>query len=416
MNINTFSIQGIYHAAFHQRTYKTDGFGTLISLPGNPRSTTGSGVYWFSDVPNGEYVIRPLDSSTIFSPPQYKITLTNTDPESMRYDFDDLYLHFLGALNFLRNQMSSKGLLDSFVEDGKNWSFTYDNALAAMAFISAGDLTTVETILDALSDIGPESEGGFLHRYTPSGGPSEGVLVVGHNAYVLQAMNLYFLKTGDPKFNLLAQGIADYLLSQQDTNGGLFLRDGDTAKSTENNLAAYTAIHNLGVLQEIPFFRTKANEIQNFLITEIWDGKRFLKGEKNFLIATDVQALGALILGALDWKFQNGVFWVEFFTVTTQMQITGFDLNIDRDTVWTEGSLQASLAFALSRSKDYARYKKYKSEVEKLIQNTGGLWESSNTGTSGEGYDFNPWTAVAPTAWYILVYNQDNVLEPLDLP
>lgn len=66
------------------------------------------------------------------------------------------------ALNFLRGQISSFGLIDSYVEDNAPHSYTYDNALAAMAFISAKDFISAKKILDAFLTIGPNPEGGFV--------------------------------------------------------------------------------------------------------------------------------------------------------------------------------------------------------------------------------------------------------------
>jgi len=45
------------------------------------------------------------------------------------------------ALGFLRAQAGPVGLVDSFVEDNADYAYTYDNALAAMAFISRSSLT-----------------------------------------------------------------------------------------------------------------------------------------------------------------------------------------------------------------------------------------------------------------------------------
>ena len=168
------------------------------------------------------------------------------------------------SLAFLRGQMSSFGLIDSFVEDQADYSYTYDNSLAAMAFLSSGDILSAGDILDAYLALGPEPAGGFLHRYATDGSSAAGLLRLGHNAYLLQAMNLYFLKTGNTKYNILAQTIADYILSLQDADGGLTGSISVTWKSTENNLGAYSGIHNLGSVQELPYYTSRAVSIRDF--------------------------------------------------------------------------------------------------------------------------------------------------------
>ncbi len=317
------------------------------------------------------------------------------------------------ALGFLQAQVGFFGLLDSFVEDQADFAYTYDNALAALAFISTGNLALAGSILDAYATIGPEPDGGFLHRYRASdGGPANGLEVVGHNAYLLQAMALYSLERGDSTYEGLATNLADYLLAHQDVDGGLFGRFSVTWKSTEHNLAAYSAIHNMAVVFGLPRYEDFAQAVRAFIEAECWDEVRFFTGENDPMIVTDVQALGTMILGP---GFASGSYWVEDWTLTTRryhgQQVTGFDLNIDRDTVWTEGTLQQAMAFLLAG--DLARADGYMTEAEKLFRPSGAFLEASNVGTTGFGENFRRWQAVAPTAWYVLLANQDNVLTPL---
>ena len=124
----------------------------------------------------------------------------------------------LAALAFLDARAGASGLLDSFPEDGADHAYTYDNALAALAYLSAGDVAAAGDVLDALAAVGPEPKGGFLHRYRASdGGDASGLLRVGHNAYVLKALVRYAARSGDASHDPLALQIAGYLLSQQET-------------------------------------------------------------------------------------------------------------------------------------------------------------------------------------------------------
>lgn len=316
------------------------------------------------------------------------------------------------ALSYLRSRIAASGLVDSYVEDGVDYSYTYDNAMAALAFISAGDHASARRILNAFNSMPTEPEGGFLHRYHAETRLPEGILYGGPNAYLLQAMNLYFLETRDDRYNALAQRLGNFLLTLQDSDGGLFGRNGVTWKSTENNLGALSALHNLGKLQNTALYIDQAALIRNFLVTKCWDGVRFLQGENDPTIVTDTQALGAIVLGA---RYTNGALWAEGQTRTTQVysgrkRVTGFDFDTDRDMVWTEGTLQESLAFLVAG--DLSRSNSYKAESEKLQQSSGGFWAVSNPGTAGPE-TIQKWQAVAPTAWYVLVANQDNVLELL---
>ena len=318
------------------------------------------------------------------------------------------------ALTFLRSQMTPSGLLDSYVEDGIDRSYTYDDALAAMAFIVAGDVHSARSILDAFQAIGPTKHGGFLEAYHAATGKPDGILVAGPNAYLLQAINLYYATTRDPRYDVLAKTLADYLLSLQDGDGGLFGRSGVTWKSTENNLGAYCAIRNMGILHGNPDYLEKAEKIHQFLVNKCWDGRRFLRGKNDPTVVTDVQALGALVLG-LD--FAQGVFWVKgaTYVITRSPEgrsITGFDFDGDRDTIWTEGTLQQALAF-LTTAADPQKGLYYKAEMEKLVRPSGALLLTPHSGTAGSGWTLQPWQAVAPTAWYLFLSFKTNPLQLL---
>jgi hypothetical protein len=314
------------------------------------------------------------------------------------------------ALAFLRGRIGPVGLLDSYVEDGADHSYTYDDALAVMAFVSAGDLESAAVVLEAFLAIGPEPAGGFLDSYHAADGRPVGSLSAGPNGYVLQAINLYRRATGDGRFDDLANGIAGYLIGLQDADGGLFGSSGVAWKSTENNLGALSGIHNLGTDLASSHYLERAGAIRAFLTTECWTGTRFLTGEGDATIVTDVQALGPMVLGP---AFAAGAYWVEGQTLTTRRYsgrktITGFDFNADRDTVWTEGTLQEAMAFLVAG--DSARSGAYRKEAEKLFQSSGAFLLASNRGTTGYGWILEPWQAVAPTAWYVLVSRGDNVL------
>ncbi len=317
------------------------------------------------------------------------------------------------SLSWLKSRIAATGLIDSFVEDQVDYSYTYDNALAALAFISAGEFAAAQKILDAFLAITPDPSGGFVHRYHTADRRADGILFTGSNAYLLQAMNLYYKETSDARYNNLARRIGDFLLTRQDADGGLFGRLGYTWKSAENNLGALSALHNLGKVQGIPNYVDRAALIRNFLITECWDGIRFLQGESDPGIVTDVQALGILVLGA---TYKNGAYWIEGQTLNTKRYsgrktVTGFDMAPDKDTVWTEGTLQESLAFAVAS--DLPRSNSYRIEAEKLSRPNGSFQQASNSGTALPPDSFQAWRAAAPTAWYIYSANQDNVLELL---
>lgn len=322
------------------------------------------------------------------------------------------------ATDFLNDQMDpDTGLLDSLVEDGKPWLYTYDQAMAAMAYIGAGRIHKARQALQALQALPRGTNGGFYHRYnTESGQPaSHSNIRVGHNAYVLQAVNMYYAYTRDDQFHTMAGQVADFILTcqdvagspRQDTLDGGFFGDATTAvwKSTENNLALYVALQNYANLMMVGnngVYITAASNVRNFLLEQCWNDGRFYTGKGDAMISTDANALGVLVFRSgyssalslienaneLDYEYEPNQF------------ISGFDMNVDKDTVWTEGTLQMSLAYFTVG--ETTKGEEYIQETLKMQQASGGFLQSIVEGTTGQGENFLPWQAVAPTAWFIL--------------
>ena len=360
----------------------------------------------------GSYIVQLIVRDQLFASLPDTVVITVRSPR------------VTGAVNaLLTHQNTSTGLIHSFPSSPiPNHSFTYDNAIVAMAFLSAGEIAAAEKLLDAYLMRIPNVNGGFLHVYSAQDASNiGGFLRTGHNSPLLQAMNLYFSRTGDPKYNELARQIATFIVNRQDsTDGGVVIDDdgGSTTKSTENNLTALSALQTINSVQKLddPFLVNAANDIRTFLENEMWDSTAncFFTGKEgasiNRSFVTDTQAFGAMVLGS---SFSNGVLLAQGETeVTRQLDggivVTGFDLNTDRDTIWTEGTLHQALGFLIRG--DTANAEFYTTEIEKLFLPSGQLPQATNQGTTGFGELFQTWAAAAPTAWYILVSHDDNVL------
>ena len=87
-------------------------------------------------------------------------------------------------------------------------------------------------------------------------------------------------------------------------------------------------------------------------------------------------------------------------------------MNPDRDTVWTEGTLQQAMAFLVAD--DRKKYSTYLMESEKLQHKKGSFYQASNEGSTGFGEIFYKWRTLAPTCWYLLVKNKFNALGTLE--
>lgn len=315
---------------------------------------------------------------------------------------------------FIANQIKGIGLVDSYQEDEISISYVYDNSLAAIACMLMDNFGLAKEILNTLTrEVEMTKEGVPFERYYYSDfyGRGMGRAYCGNSAWLLQALNIYQkLRPGRPYYHMQKK-LADFLLTLQDPiDGGLRGSTSDYWKSTEHNVIAYVALKNFGQLNRLPKYVTRAEKIKDFLTGPIiWDGTRFNQGAFDIGRVIDVQALGVLLLGS---EYSSALSWAEENLRATRPfnseTVTGFDFNIDLDTVWLEGTIQTALAFYHSGDHEKGAY--YFSEVCKTIQDDGSVILATNRGTAAGYWILQPWRAIAPTSWFIFYYFKFNPL------
>ena len=324
------------------------------------------------------------------------------------------------AQTYLATDIKGVGLIDSYVEDNQGLSYVYDNALAAMAFTVARQFGMAEEILATLSTQVIKTPNGLLfesYNLLDPNGSGQGPVYAGNTAWLLQALNVYQKYTGRKTYAAFQKILADYLLSQQDFDGGIFIMPGNFGKSTEHNLAAFSALYNYGQLNSLPAYMTAAKQVHNFLTTHTWIASetRFRTSVPDpqpyelLTWATDCQALGALALGS---NYSPALNWAEANLLVTKqlgnVNVTGFDFNSDRDTVWFEGTLQMALAFKKTGLTVQAN--KYYTQAIKGRKSDGSILLATNTGTASIYWMLQPWRAAAPTAWLVFYAKNFNPL------
>lgn len=210
------------------------------------------------------------------------------------------------ALTFLDQQTNQvTGLVKSYFEETANNTYVYDQALMTLAWLVMDEPMKARKALTALYDL-DRVRGGFYQRYNTITADAifsnpERDLKTGNNAYVLQAIDLYYDITGDSRFQGLARRAADNLLQLQNvTDGGLQIDlERSLVKSCENNLAAYPALESYARLTCDSKYTKAANALKEFLLSECWDGtRRFNRGKDDPTEVTDVNALGGPCAGA----------------------------------------------------------------------------------------------------------------------
>ncbi|MEM6378924.1 MAG: hypothetical protein AAF705_11960 [Bacteroidota bacterium] len=324
-------------------------------------------------------------------------------------------------LNWFNQQQLPNGLLESV--EGGNIVSLYDNALAALVFMLNEDYPKAEKIFDFFNaNIFHELKsgaGGFSQFRDRNGIPNQHRWM-GDNAWLLIALQNYKVRTGKSTYDNLAQEIADWLQSLQDTDGGLFAGYGaDDAlldyKVTEGNIDAFNAIDG---------FTDFHQQILNYLKRRRWNtqDKNLVSWPSNppYLYALDLHSWSYLIFE--DYPISaltNADRFLNNQMAFNGSVIKGYCFDEDKDVVWLEGTGQMALAFGRARMETAKVF--YLTEMEKIwipsanYPNAGGFPYASNLGTSYGADDL--WTGantkicISSGAWYLFAKRDFNPFE-----
>lgn len=373
-----------------------------IDLRGRPMNYVLGGFGWVADTahnPNGAVFF--LDDI------QFEL---NDDARAKRLNEP----RFLASFTTLPLQPDpfdavSDGDLDFVL---RNLAFTYDNALALLAFLadeSADSVRRARLIGDAFvyalshdrtfddnvscsgavdptttngarlrsayaaGDIhlpaGWEPQGrvgavpvpGFYAESTKTFYPVEqGAMDVGNNAWAMLALEALYKQTGDTKYRDAACKVGNYIRSfridagtYQGFTGGIDDPDGAATRrpwaSTEHNLDVYAAFGN--------FFQNSEAAHAHAFVDSMWSATRgcYFTGTGDPNIRNETP--GQLPLDAQAWSVLAGVNAARTASViqcaetnhlNTHDGLTGFDFNEDKDGVWLEGTAQMVVAYLVA--------------------------------------------------------------------
>jgi cellulose synthase operon protein B len=333
----------------------------------------------------------------------------NSNPEipAPELKVDSVYL-------WLCNMQQTNGLLLS--SEGGRLVSLYDNALAAMAFTSYGDLGKAEKIFDfftgRLESELLKSPGGFGQMRTADGIPVDNSphRWLGDNAWLLIALNNYHHATQNTKYQSLETALTNWIISLQDTDGGLwggYAANGTRiSKIAEGNIDAFNAV---------PGYTSFHQKLLTYFKNVRWDqtDKLIIAWAENpkYKYALDVLSWGYCSFEdfPIEVLSKTSRFKTTQTSTITKKQIAGYCFDEDRDVVWLEGTGQMVVAFIKAKKESDAQF--YLQEMKKnLIKSSSfpdsyALPYSANFGTSygsdalWTGVDTNP--AVSSTVWYL---------------
>lgn len=321
------------------------------------------------------------------------------------------------AHGWLKSRMVSTGLVDSY-QDSRDICYTYDQAVAAIAFQVKGDVTNARRVLDALKSMQYADGSWNTAYYCASKGVQESQKHVGPVLWIAMAVAWYEKRTGDTQYHAMGDKAALWSRQFQQADGGLnggLDYNGSllTWASTEHNEDAYSVFTSFG-------YSTDATEVKAFLDNTVWDAAnlRWLGGRNDPNDPMDVNSWGVAALGPTGTRnYQASLDYVMAHHRSTQSQRTGstvvtadaFDFNSDRNDIWFEGTGQMVLAFKVAGRAADADY--FTGQLLKGQQSDGGV-QYSLKGTDNGYWIMSKAKSVAATGWLIFAIAGANPFRP----
>jgi hypothetical protein len=313
-----------------------------------------------------------------------------------------------------------------------NLSWTYDNALAAIAFIDAGAKTQAEQLLDQLAAL-QTSDGGLDFAYNVSSGKGSGETRSGALAWVGIAATYYRRTYASTKYDALIAGVAKYLLDLRQADGLVKGGPDVTWVSTQHNLLTVAFLRDLvsslaskPASSSLGLSSTTLSNAQNTMSTAILSKfivqagptAYFVEGINDTRIPLDVQSLGAMFLKQRgDGRAARvGAYLLSNFTAAARTSTAlntilfgyrPFNAAASPDIVWSEGTIQADVALhrldSLGLSTVYADL-----AVANLASQTKGYTVAppaadKDVTTDTSWGEYHTWPASAAASWFVML-------------
>lgn len=409
-------------------SYVLSGFGWSAAVANNPNGAT----FFVDDI---EFRLSPAAMARRLAEPRF-LTSFVTLPRQPD-PFDNV----------------SRGDLDFVL---RNTAFSYDNALALLAFLAAGNadgLRRAELVgrafVYAMEHDRRFEDGRVRSAYasgdlrvppawTPNGKVGtvavpgyyidserkfyeveQHATDVGNNAWVMIGLLALHRRTGSPEYLSAARRTGDFI-ERFRVSSGLFqgYRGGEdfpesteigprSWASSEHNLDVFAAFSTMHGITREDAWSAGAAHAQSF-VEAMWDTSRecFLAGtdnptvrnERERQLPLDVQAWNVLARRDALVAHPNLLACPEGYHRVSSDGFVGFDFNDDKDGVWFEGTAQMAVAYTLATQPTKAEQLLAELRRAQSMAHSdlpGGLWAASKDGVS-TGFDVvtSPTTSV----------------------
>ncbi len=379
------------------------------------------------------------------------------NPEGATFYLDDIQydLARLHEVRFLRSYDTGTRN-DDFGRAMRNVAFTYDNCVALIALLAAGQTDRARLLADSLAYASEHdryfSDGRLRNAYQcgdlicPPGWEPNGRKwtarmpgwwdpatqhwyedrqqvgsATGNLAWPMIALVFAHDRLVDPRYLATAVGLGEWIEAncRVDTGYGGYAGGYEGSEptpdrlawcSTEHNLDVYVAFQRLADVTGSTVWATRAAHAREF-VEAMWDDARgcFLTGTTDTgqinetVIPLDCQTWGILAMPDAAQTYARALQYAE-----ANMQVgDGFDFNDDRDGVWYEGTAQMVLALrAVGRHSDANRYL---AALNAIVNADGSVNAASIDGlTTGFGSEYFAVPHIGATAWLVLAAENMN--------
>jgi hypothetical protein len=309
-----------------------------------------------------------------------------------------------------------------------NRSWTYDSAIAVLAFLADGDRSQAVQLLDQLAAL-QRTDGSIDYSFNVATGESDPLFRSGAIAWIGYAAAQYDLTQSSTRYDGLTAGAARWLMARQLTSGLIAGGPDATWASTEHNLVAWSFLAALTLKPPSGLssstLKTAADRIAAAVQTQLMDVPAagqlaFVQGSNDRVLhPLDVQALGIPFLmaqGRVSDAQKVAAFVESAFKVSGRAisgaaysakgPFTGYRPYVGGgpDVLWAEGTAQVRWAYGLLPG-----YSSTASALDKSIDAWDKVTSKSSVGplmadraVSDPVNEYHVWPASAAASWTLL--------------
>lgn len=326
-----------------------------------------------------------------------------------------------------------------------NWSWTYDSAVTAAAFVSLEEKEQATQILDQLAAL-QFNTGAIDIAFNVITGEGAGLYRSGNVAWLGLAAATYNLRFDSDRYLDTARRSANFLIELQGDDGLIKGGPGIEWKSTLHNLVAYSFLMRLAKADSRDsdrYLNTAgkiADGIDGKLIVDDKTGLHFLQGVNDTVEPLDAQAIGAIYLEGqgressakevtdrIFDKFEVSNRKIQLssnplkynMTWSSKRSFTGFKpYNSSKvpSVIWFEGTAQVRAAAAVTGGSVSDIDDESKKWREVTASGASGVPLQANETISETKKDFDVeyhvWPAASAAAWWLLASNEPGFLIP----